>query len=270
MKYTILMMHAGLEGQLAHMGKLRMSDLAPLRDIVDYVALGHIHKPYQINDWIFNPGSLETCSIQEAVQWPDRGAYLVEVNPGAEPPHHAELLTPQERRPFHRLTVEVDALTSPQAVYDRVDALIAGKDAEVREGAAPVVEVLLTGILPFNQYELDLNEIQAKVERAWDPLTVRVRSRITPAEFEIQVESEGSRTELERSVLRQLIERDQRYRADAETWTDGARHLKTLVLADGEPKAVVDHLRRLRDEVGGLGKTSDHAEDVTGDTSEGG
>jgi len=247
--YTILMMHAGLEGQLAHTGRLRMSDLAPLRGAIDYVALGHIHKPYAVNDWIFNPGSPETCSIQEARMWPNRGAYVVEIHPGDDPPHRIQRFVP-ERRPFHRLEVEVDALTSPQAVYDYVDTLIARKDAAFRSERAPVIEVLLTGILPFNRYELDLNAIQAKVDRAWDPLTVRVQSQISPAEFEIDVDTEASRTELEHTVIQQLIERDQRYRADAEAWTDGARRLKELVLSGGAPEAVVNHLRQLREEIG--------------------
>jgi DNA repair protein SbcD/Mre11 len=258
-KYTILMMHAGLEGQLAHMGSLRMSDLASLRDVVDYVALGHIHKPYQIDNWIFNPGAPEACSIQEAMTWPNRGAYFVDVNPGVDPPHHHQRFVP-ERRPFHRLTVEVDALTSPQAVYDQVDILIARKDAEIQPEPAPVVEVLLIGILPFNRYELDLNKIQARVERAWKPLTVRVQSQVTPADFEIDVEAETSRTELEHSVIQQLIERDQRYRVDAEAWTAGARRLKDLVLAGGAPEAVVDHLRHLREEVNGTPKDADMQE----------
>lgn len=248
-RYTILMMHAGLEGQLAHIGSLKMSDLAPLRDAIDYVALGHIHKPYTVNDWVFNPGSTETCSIQEAIMWSRRGAFFVEIDPGSDPPHRAQRFVP-ERRPFHRLSVEVDGLTSPQAVYDYVDTLIAHNDAEVRSEAGPVVEVLLRGVLPFNRYELDLNAIQSKVARAWDPLTVRVQSQITPAEFEIDVEAEASRGELEQSVIQQLIKRDQRYRADAETWTIGARRLKELVLAGSAPEAVVDHLRYLRQEVG--------------------
>ena len=247
--YSILMMHAGLEGQLAHTGRLRMSDLAPLQEVIDYVALGHIHKPYRVNDWIFNPGSPESCSIQEAVMWPNRGALFVEVHPEVDPPHQVQTIVPT-RRPFHRLTVEVDALTSPEAVYNHVDTLISRKDAEILPEPAPVVDVLLTGILPFNRYELDLNAIQDKVERAWHPLTVRVRSQITPADFEVNVEAEASRGELEHSVIRQLIERDQRYRADAERWTEGARRLKDLVLVGSAPPAIVDHLRHLREKVG--------------------
>jgi DNA repair protein SbcD/Mre11 len=256
-RYTILMMHAGLKGQLANMGSVRVSDLAPLRDIIDYVALGHIHKPYQINDWIFNPGSPETCSIQEAKPtWQKRGAYFVEIAPGSHPPHNVQRSVP-ERRPFHRFSVEVDGLMSPQAVYDRMDELILRKEASVRSDLAPVVHISLNGTLHFNHYELDLNTIQIKVEQAWQPLSVRIQSQIIPAEFEINVEATASRVELEHSVIRQLIERDQRYRVKAETWTVGARRLKEMVLSGSSPAIIVDHLRYLREEVDEIGNIAD-------------
>jgi exonuclease SbcD len=43
--YTIMMLHAGMEGQVPHMhGGLTFGQLERLRANVDYLALGHIHK----------------------------------------------------------------------------------------------------------------------------------------------------------------------------------------------------------------------------------
>ena len=57
-EYTIFMAHAGVEGALGrHGGTLSPRELAPLRRHVDYLALGHIHKPYEFDNWIYNPGS---------------------------------------------------------------------------------------------------------------------------------------------------------------------------------------------------------------------
>ncbi len=242
--YAILMMHAGLEDQLPHVGKLTYDDVALLREHIDYVALGHIHKPYEVEDWIYNPGSPETCGMDET-QWPERGAYLVEIAPGDSPAHHATLLR-AERRPFHRFRLEVDTLTDPHAVYDAVRDLIRRKEGGMAHNPAPVVELALHGVLPFNRYELDLDYIRALLEEAWSPLTARVQSKVTPAEFEIDVDAEASRPELEAAILQQLIERDERYRPQAEAWTAGARALKRLVLEESAPPAIVDHLRTLR------------------------
>ena len=65
--YTILMMHAGLEGQVPHLhGGLTHGQIEPLHRSVDYLALGHIHKRLLNEyDWVFNPGSTETNSMEE-------------------------------------------------------------------------------------------------------------------------------------------------------------------------------------------------------------
>lgn len=247
--YTVLLMHAGLEGQLAHIGRLRPGDAALLRDHVDYLALGHIHKPYEVDGWIYNPGSPETCSLEE-VAWMDRGCYIVEITPDHNPKHTATLVRPK-RRPFHRCRrLEVDGLMTPNAVYDAVRSLIRQETPLVPKTPRPVVELTLSGMLPFDRYDLDLNYIQALLDEAWSPLMARVRNVTTPAEFEIRLEEDSSRPELERRIIRELLARDARYREQSEAWTEGALDLKRMVLEGSAPEAVIDHLRRLRTEIG--------------------
>lgn len=242
--YTIVMLHAGLEGQLAQMGRLRYEDVALLRPYADYVALGHIHKPYIIDNWIYNPGSPETCSMTET-SWPQRGYLLVDLEPDHNPKHRAALLAP-ERRPFHRFEVAVDALMAPAAVYEQVEVLIRRESPTVSVTPRPVVEVALTGTLPFNRYDLDLDTIRRLVEAAWNPLMTRVRNLSRPGEFDIQIEEQSSRPELERSIVQELLERDARYRDRAEDWAGGALELKRLVLDNSAPEAIIDHLRHLQ------------------------
>jgi DNA repair exonuclease SbcCD nuclease subunit len=253
--FTILIAHAGLEGQLAHYsGTLTHNLLAPLREKIDYLALGHIHKPYAVGDWIYNPGSPETCGMDE-VAWPERGYYLVEIDParlaGAadhNPGHRAELIAPP-RRPFHRLGLEVDALSEPGAVYDAVERLIQRQGQRIKDDPAPVVELTLSGVLPFSRFDLDLDYIKGLLEAAWSPLVARVRNMTTPAEFEIAVDVEASRPELERSILKELLERDARFRTDAEAWTQVALDVKRLALSGVPPELLVDRLRSARAEL---------------------
>jgi exonuclease SbcD len=250
---TILMAHAGVEGQLPHYsGTLKYNDLAPLREHVDYLALGHIHKPYELDGWIYNPGSPETCGMDE-VAWPERGYYLVEVEPGTNPGYHAELIVPP-RRPFHRLRLETDNLPEPNAVYDAVGKLIKREDRHVVRDPAPVVELTLGGVLPFNRLALDLDHIKGLLDDAWSPLVTRVRNVTTPADFEIAVDVESSRPELERTIIRELFERDTRFRPAADEWTQVALEVKRLALEGAPPEPVIDVLRRARAELGTLGQ----------------
>jgi len=244
-QFTILMAHAGLEGQLPrYSGTLTPNDLAPLREQINYLALGHIHKPYAVADWIYNPGSPETWSIEE-VAWPERGYYLVEVQPGHNPDHQAQLVaTP--RRPFYRLRLEVDTLTEPTAVYDAVRGLLKREGRNIAPDPAPVVELTLGGILPFSRFDLDLDYVRGLVEEALSPLLARVQNRTTPAEFEIAIDVEASRTELERTIIRELLERDARFRPAAEEWSRVALDVKRLVLESSAPETVIDHLRQAR------------------------
>ena len=246
--FTILMAHAGVEGQLPHYsGTLTYDALAPLREHVDYLALGHIHKPYALDGWIYNPGSPETCGMDE-VAWPKRGVYLVEIETGHNPGHHAELI-PTPRRPFHRLRLEVDGFTDPNSLYDAVRALIEREDDAISQAPAPVVELTLGGVLPFNRFDLALDYIEGLLEEAWSPLITRVHNRATPAAFEIDVDTEAARPELERSIVQELLERDARFRPDAEAWTRVALDVKRMMLEDSPPEAVIDALRRAKADI---------------------
>ena len=246
--FTILLSHAGLEGQLPrYSGTITHNDLAPLRERINYLALGHIHKPYAADGWIYNPGSPETWNIEEAA-WRERGYYLVEVQPGADPDHQAELVaTP--RRPFHRLRLQVDTLTEPNAVYDAVRALLRREQGRIVHDPAPVIELTFGGVLPFSRYDLDLTYVQGLLEEAWSPLAARVRNTTTPADFEIAVDVEASRPELERSIIRDLLERDARFRVAAGEWTRVALDVKRMSLEGSSPEAVIEVLRRSREEL---------------------
>jgi hypothetical protein len=127
--------------------------------------------------------------------------------------------------------------------------LIRQKNDEVSSVSAPVVELTLGGVLPFDRYELELDYIQRLLEEAWSPLTAHVQSKITPAEFEVDVEAMVSRPELEKRVLRELFERDVRFRQNAESWAEGAVDLKQLVLDKSDPKAIVEYLQDLQAEL---------------------
>jgi len=246
--YSILLTHAGLEGVLARCsGAVPRRAFEALREHVDYVALGHIHKPYDFDAWIYNPGSLETWSVEEAA-WEERGYYVVELTSRSPLRHHATLV-PSPRRPFERLRLSVDACTSPEAVYEALQARLKRVRPAPASGRAPVVEVTLEGTLSFDRAELDLSRVETMVRQAFSPLLVRVHNATVPSEFQISLQQASSRAELEHLVLRELIERDIRYRANAAAWTDVALELKRMAVANNSPDEILDYLRRKRAEI---------------------
>ncbi|MEJ2554706.1 MAG: DNA repair exonuclease [Anaerolineae bacterium] len=250
-EYVVLVMHAGLEGVLPrYSATLTYSQVAPLYDYVNYLALGHIHKPFERESWIYNPGSPETCGMDE-VAWPDRGYDLVEVDTehpdGArQAVKHKARLIRNPRRPFLRLSFSVETCENPEALYTAVEEFARSQSAEAAGhtgGAQPVVEMALEGVLPFDRRELDMKRLEVIVQSTFDPLLVRVTNRTVPTEYEVSGDEAKSRAELERKVLEDLVERDARYRPAAAEWADLILNVKRMVLEDTSPEGIVEYLQ---------------------------
>ncbi len=241
--FTILMMHAGLEGEMLHVtGELTQNELSSLREHIDYLALGHFHKPFERQDWIFNPGSLETCGMDER-RWIG-GSYYVTVDADNDPMHTFRHIK-SSRRPFHRLSIKVDEYKEPVTLYDGIRAsLDNGIFQWTQEDQKPVVEINLEGILGFDRGNLDLKFIEELVKESISPLLVRVKNNSRPVEFEISTSEHYTRPQLERGILQDLIRRDSRFRGAAEQLADLMVQVKEMALIGSAPEIIVETVRQ--------------------------
>lgn len=268
--YTIFMAHAGVDGVLSDQsGGLSHRQWSVLRPHIDYLALGHIHKPFTFDDWIYNPGSPESCSVAES-DWKDRGYYLVTVDTEQEAANqlsaeekslsaeetkadvpenerllkHGATLHVNPRRVFHRLSVKTDLLTSPTLLLDHCRELFQRKarDLKGRDATAivpPVVEVQLTGVLPFERSALDLEAIEALVKESFQPLMVLIKNFTRSGDITIDGAEAMDRTELERQIVVDLLNRDARFQEKSEEWADLVLSLKTLALSGASGEAIL-------------------------------
>jgi DNA repair exonuclease SbcCD nuclease subunit len=250
-QYTIFVAHAGVEGVMNEQaGGLSHRQWAVLHPYVDYLALGHIHKPFEFDHWIYNPGSPETCSLFEAT-WPHRGYYLVEVDteqPRAEdePKHNAQLHA-NPRRVIHRLNIKTDLLTLPTDLIAHTKEYLQRKARDLAvnrlsDDQRPVVELQLTGVLPFDRNALDLGALELLVQETFNPLIALVKNFTHSVDFGIEFSEGVSRSELERRVLSELMSRDTRFHAQSEQWVELTLGLKKLALSNASPEAILDEL----------------------------
>lgn len=246
-EYSIFVTHAGVEGVVSEeAGGLTHSQLAPLRPHADYVALGHVHKPFEIDRWVHNPGSLETCSIMEA-SWPERGYYLVTVDTDRprqpDEPKHQTKLVALKRRPFVRLKLGVDHFASPDALCAGCAEIVQRKARDLGDGGEqPVVELVLSGVLPFDHGALDMNRIEALVHEAFNPLVALVKNATNANEYGIEAGESVPRAALEHDILADLFGRDVRYQAHSDAWAKAAIELKRLALDGVASDAILDEL----------------------------
>lgn len=261
-EYSIFVTHAGVEGQLDEKaGGVSFRQWSLLRQHIDYVALGHFHKPFQLGEWIYNPGSPEACSSIEAA-WTPRGYWWVEVNTAwrnaGRAPHQAKLGNPP-RRAFRRYSYKTDHARSPKDLIAQIAEFVERKALELTSELAskpteigpPVVELYLTGVLPFDRRALDVDAINTLVHKAFRPLTVRVKNLVQSAEQPLDSGQPLPRGELERQVLAGLFRRDVRYATHAERWAQAALTLKQLSLNNAPAETILEELDELLRQIDG-------------------
>lgn len=233
---TVLLFHHGLEGQIArYQGALRYGDLLPLKQAgVDYLALGHIHKNYEIEGWIFNPGSLEANSIDEARF--ERGAYLVDIGPEGI---RAELKRDYRQRPILRLKQALRGSETVEEVQQTAIALVqqAISLGQLQPATQPIVELRLEGEVGFNRLELDTRSLQQQLQTLSNALIFLLKFEADVRTFESPVGEEASRDQVEREVFLDLLTANSTYRHRAPALAQGLIDLKNRQLeGQAEPE----------------------------------
>ncbi|MGK7907450.1 MAG: exonuclease SbcCD subunit D [Synechococcus sp.] len=206
---TVLMFHHGLEGQVSrYSGALKYSEILPLKEAgVDYLALGHIHKNYEIEGWVFNPGALLPNTVAEFDV--DRGVYLVEIT---EEAIRAQLKMDYHQRPCVRLRCDIK---NSDSVEDIVRNTLSGvEQAKVDPSLQAIVEVKLVGQLGIERYELDLKELKRLIQSKTNALVVLLKLEAESVKFDIAPNaSEGDdRLAIETQVFADLLAQHSHYR----------------------------------------------------------
>ncbi len=267
-KYRLLTMHTGVDGIVARVqGLPTMAQFQPLHECIDYLALGHVHKPYEFDGWMYNPGSTETCSAEET-QWDDRGYYYVQIDTDTperivdagkkERKHHAEHRR-STRRPFVRYDLRVDGLNEPQTLYNRLEDYCRreGPKYEDKNLRRPIVQIHLLGTLGFDAGSLDQPQMEELVHRYFQPLHVRIDNNTNdqdyvPDDGDIDGRDRSAWHELERRIFEELIGMDTRYLPAKEQWSAVVSELKQSALRKDDPAAIAHYLREKRASLLGL------------------
>jgi DNA repair exonuclease SbcCD nuclease subunit len=237
--YTIMMLHAGMEGQVPQMhGGLTFGQLEPLRASVDYLALGHIHKRL-VEGWVFNPGSTETNSVDE-MEW-DHGFFDLSVDTESDPKQRVEAIPTDTLRPFRRIVVTADGTETLGEFVSEVESRVEQHRA-IPAGA--VIELALGGIAGFRRQDIPLERLKAAVERRFAPLVVRVRNSLAPPGLVAASGRERlTRADLERRVVGQLVNQMAEYRPMSEEWTRLILDIKNMAVEKDLPASITDHVR---------------------------
>lgn len=260
---TVLMAHAAIEGQMPNMpDMLRYDDVNRLDEFVDYLALGHLHKPYEAppdDPWIFNPGAIENASFDEA-RFTDKGVYLVEVDADGRPAVEKRRI---DGRPLRTIDFPITSYLDATTLVDALHAKVHELNSTWHDAEPPVVNLVLRGNLKFDRARLDIEGLRRIVQDSLECLLVRVNSQLDMLEIRGDYDEELTVEQLERQVFADIA-REKGYGEQAESWGHFLYHAKKMAL-DGEDEehiynAMTSHLKQLEE------KATD--EDRTGNDSE--
>ena len=242
--FHIVMLHTDIEGHETHpIPALSIESLRELRDAVDYVALGHTHRRFEIDNWAFNPGSIEITSISDYRE--TRGVYLVEIaEDNSITSRHIDNYL---HRPFQRMDFDVSGRASgeeiTQAVLEKFEN--EGKRADAGQ-PLPIIELTLRGILGLPNSQLELKKIRDVGKAITGALHVRIRNHTTPLDYtgrDAPEDAEG-RERIERRVVEELIIRDNRFKTRADEIAGLVIGVKRDALNDESPEKIAESISR--------------------------
>jgi DNA repair protein SbcD/Mre11 len=224
---NVLLFHHGMEGQIArYQGALRYAEVLPLKEAgVNYLALGHIHKNYAIEGWIFNPGSTEANSVEESSF--DRGVYLVEISAAGV---DAALKQDYRQRPITRLRMTLRGAESAEEVEAGAIELI---QASIRNGkidpeVKPIVELKIDGQLGFERLEINTRQLQQQLQERCNALIFLLKLDAESIEYATPLADDANRMQIEQDVFTDLLAAHNSYKKRAPELAQGLIDLKDL------------------------------------------
>lgn len=226
--YNIMMLHTEVEGQVNRpVPALATSKLLQLRQGIDYLALGHIHKNFVVDNWAYNPGSLEAASIDEYKEV--RGAYLVELKDGQV---NARLVRDYKQRLFLLHEFDLSTYTTAEEGTQALRSFLLDKCSPDRVASEPIVDVVLKGRLSFKSSLLKLEEVKNEILKQRSLLEVIFRNETVPIEYAVAADlgATSSRSERELRVMEDLVSHDPRFKKDAEKVAGLVLEMKRQIL----------------------------------------
>jgi DNA repair exonuclease SbcCD nuclease subunit len=234
---NVVLLHAGVShyGEGSH-PEITPDELEILRSKTAYLALGHYHNKFRINDWIFNPGSPEYYRFSD--YGIERCFYDVRIQNGI--PDVLEVKVHNVRR---MVNISAEHPGDDYALLGVVGALIAEKELEAPVSGS-LLRVILNGELrdPPN-----ISELKQFIEERYEPLYCAILDNTVSVD-EGYLETPGTIDDLEMKMFEGSFAR---YNEQAHDVAAFARSLLREIIDSqltntDEAEPVVQHVSRFR------------------------
>jgi len=169
-KFTILMLHAAINRLYGEeMGDINIEVLKPLKPIVDYIALGHIHTKYEYDELCYNPGSIENIRVKDALKADKKGYYIVKYDDQKqkEVKHYIS-----KQRKIYNISLKLEN----QKEINEVEEYIQNYEYNCEQKA--ILDISLYGNTLFNPYAINFESIKENLKNKYGLLYISINNYI--------------------------------------------------------------------------------------------
>lgn len=179
-KFSVLMMHAAINRLCGEdMGDVNIETLSPLSQVVDYVALGHIHTRYEYNDLFYNPGSIENIRIKDGKKSNKKGYYLVNI-------HEKEKEVIYYNSKIRTINYESIKLDN-NLTLDQAENIIRNKEYDVKEKT--ILDISIYGNVSFNPYLINFEDIKQVLKEKYNLLHIEINNFINILSSNLEIDN---------------------------------------------------------------------------------
>ena len=206
-KPIICMLHTGIDKFVTEaMGGVRESEIEPLLEKVDYLALGHIHTRYEdAEKKYYNPGSIECVRISDNPF--DKGYYYIVMDTESRKVESEFKLV--KTRNSVNLVINVNELNAEKFEEEIIEKVRKEYEEKCIPGSKIMLQIKLNGDVVQGTLNIDIADLKEKIQENIPILHQEIINLVRyVTKDEIVVTNDISREEIDKLVIEKSIERE--------------------------------------------------------------
>ena len=232
-KFTILMLHAAINRLCGEdMGDVNVETLSPLKDVVDYIALGHIHTKYEYNDFIYNPGSIENIRIKDGKRSDKKGFYIVNT---IDKEKEVNFYISKQRKIYNE-TIKLDNNLS----IEKVENILKTKEYNLQSKS--ILELTIYGNVSFNPYLINFEEIKTYLQEKYDLLYIDINNLINIVTTDLVLNNIIDIKSIEEQAIKNYISINHPDIKEVDLLTKDIQKLKNSLIEEKEYDTIINSM----------------------------
>lgn len=239
-KFTVLMLHAAINRLCGEeMGDVNIEILNPLKEVVDYIALGHIHTRYEYNNLCYNPGSIENIRVKDGKKKDKKGYYIVKYNDNKE---KEVMFYKSKQRNIVNQTIKLEN----SYTIEEIESIIKNYNYDIEKDA--ILDLTIYGNVSFNPYLINFELIKQTVMEKYQLLYIEINNFINIMEKDDFTENIIDIKTIEQEAIKNYMKVN--YPSyDIDTYINNINYLKQAIIEEKEADSLIQAMIEKEDTI---------------------